>query len=173
MGPLEQDPVTRNGSIIGVMKGFSTASFWVIIFLVFILLFMHYQQQEKPENLNLLKWRQLGEEELIISTLDEEGEMTGTYSPSRTASKDSVKQYRVKYLPGQSEKILEWAETYNIPYETKRRNTFLSQLMMFMLPLAIVIVLWILLMRQLQGGGNKAMSFGKSKAKLVKEGGGG
>ena len=39
--------------------------------------------------------------------------------------------------------------------------------MMFMLPLAIVIVLWILLMRQLQGGGNKAMSFGKSRARMV------
>ena len=37
-------------------------------------------------------------------------------------------------------------------------------------PFVIILGLWILIMRQIQSGGNKAMSFGKSRAKLVSEG---
>src|SRR2546428_1748906 len=37
------------------------------------------------------------------------------------------------------------------------------------MPLGIMSVLFIFLMRQLQAGGGKAMSFGKSKAKLLSE----
>jgi len=35
------------------------------------------------------------------------------------------------------------------------------------LPLIALLVLWVILMRNMQGGGNKAFSFGKSKAKMV------
>jgi len=36
-------------------------------------------------------------------------------------------------------------------------------------PILLLIVLWILFMRQMQTGGNKALSFGKARAKLVSE----
>jgi cell division protease FtsH len=36
-------------------------------------------------------------------------------------------------------------------------------------PILILIILWIFFMRQMQSGGNKVLSFGKSKAKLVSE----
>ena len=34
-------------------------------------------------------------------------------------------------------------------------------------PLAVLVVVWIVFMRQMQSGGNKALSFGKSRAKLT------
>ncbi|PCI34323.1 MAG: cell division protein FtsH [Alphaproteobacteria bacterium] len=37
------------------------------------------------------------------------------------------------------------------------------------LPMIVLIGVWIFFMRQMQGGGNKAMGFGKSKAKLLNE----
>ncbi len=37
------------------------------------------------------------------------------------------------------------------------------------LPMIVLIGVWIFFMRQMQGGGNKAMGFGKSKAKLLSE----
>ncbi len=36
-----------------------------------------------------------------------------------------------------------------------------------LLPMALIIGIWIFMMRQMQGGGNKVMSFGKSQAKLL------
>src|SRR5262245_63478888 len=45
-------------------------------------------------------------------------------------------------------------------------NTMLSFLIMWA-PLAVLVVVWIIFMRQMQSGGNKALSFGKSRAKLT------
>jgi cell division protease FtsH len=36
-------------------------------------------------------------------------------------------------------------------------------------PMILIVVIWIFFMRQMQSGGNKALSFGKSKARLVSE----
>ncbi len=45
------------------------------------------------------------------------------------------------------------------------RNPLLSSLFMWV-PILILIVFWIFFMRQMQSGGNKALTFGKSRAKL-------
>ncbi|MCP2597206.1 ATP-dependent zinc metalloprotease FtsH, partial [Candidatus Aminicenantes bacterium AC-335-G13] len=45
------------------------------------------------------------------------------------------------------------------------RSPWLSNLFIW-LPMVILIVFWILFMKQMQAGGNKALSFGKSRAKL-------
>ncbi|MCF8475126.1 MAG: ATP-dependent zinc metalloprotease FtsH [Emcibacter sp.] len=48
------------------------------------------------------------------------------------------------------------------------RGTFLNVVLSW-LPMIVLIGVWIFFMRQMQGGGNKAMGFGKSKAKLLTE----
>lgn len=48
------------------------------------------------------------------------------------------------------------------------RGSFLNVFLGW-LPMIVLIGVWIFFMRQMQGGGNKAMGFGKSKAKLLNE----
>ncbi|MBO6549822.1 MAG: ATP-dependent zinc metalloprotease FtsH [Rhizobiales bacterium] len=48
-------------------------------------------------------------------------------------------------------------------------NSFLNVLLTTFLPVLLLIGVWIFFMRQMQGGGGKAMGFGKSKAKLLTE----
>lgn len=48
-------------------------------------------------------------------------------------------------------------------------NPWYSQLLFFWAPIILMIFFWIFIMRQMQAGGNKAMSFGKSRAKLLTE----
>src|SRR5258708_38429224 len=50
------------------------------------------------------------------------------------------------------------------PYTTLFRSVFVTWL-----PMLVLVVLFLVFMRQLQVGGGKAMSFGKSKAKLLSE----
>ncbi len=154
------------------MKGLSSATLWIVIFLVFILLFLQYQNQENVEDLSLMAWRQKAEQGLILTANDKEGRITGRYYPTAEArQEEQASHYRTEYLPGQAESILGWAEQYKLDYVPERVNTFFPQMLgMVMLPLVIIIIFWLFLMRQIQGGGNKAMSFGKSKARLVKEG---
>src|SRR5205085_2180756 len=54
-------------------------------------------------------------------------------------------------------------------FEKEDSQSLLAQFLVSWMPLAIICVLFIFLMRQLQAGGGKAMSFGKSKAKLLSE----
>jgi cell division protease FtsH len=55
-----------------------------------------------------------------------------------------------------------------ITAEEPRENP-LIQFLIFWAPILLIIGLWIFFMRQMQTGGNKALSFGKSKAKLVNQ----
>ncbi len=49
---------------------------------------------------------------------------------------------------------------------TPKDSTFVSALVLYG-PLILLIVIWFVIMRQMQTGGNKALSFGKSRAKLL------
>ena len=51
-------------------------------------------------------------------------------------------------------------------YERQRENT-LTMMLMTWGPLLLIVGLWVFFMRQMQSGGNRALSFGKSKAKLL------
>ncbi len=48
----------------------------------------------------------------------------------------------------------------------EEQSWFLSALLTWLLPMGIFLVIWVFLLRQMQGGGSKALSFGKSRAKL-------
>lgn len=53
-----------------------------------------------------------------------------------------------------------------IKYSPAPAPSFFSQIWPILLPIGLIVVLFIYIMRQQQGGGNKAMSFGKSKARM-------
>jgi len=57
----------------------------------------------------------------------------------------------------------------NIRIEAKPvdENSWFTNLFISWFPLILIIAIWIYLMRQMQGGGAKALSFGKSKAKML------
>ncbi len=56
-------------------------------------------------------------------------------------------------------------------FEKEPEQSWLVMLLINGLPLLLIILLFFFMMRQLQVGGGKAMSFGKSKARLLTEGG--
>jgi cell division protease FtsH len=69
------------------------------------------------------------------------------------------------------EQTLEKLNKANIQYEISREaeGGFWQQILITWLPIIVVAVVFLLFMRQLQVGGGKAMSFGKSKARLLSE----
>jgi cell division protease FtsH len=96
-----------------------------------------------------------------------------TFAPNRqsiTAVLDSSgKKVKVNYPSPQSqlefERILDKA---NVKYDSKGIGTSAWwQLLTGFLPILLLIGFWIFLMNQMQGGGSKVMSFGKSRAKRM------
>lgn len=55
-------------------------------------------------------------------------------------------------------------EGFNV--DNPRQNVFVS-LLLSLLPFILIIVIFLFLMNQMQGGGSRVMNFGRSKAKLV------
>ena len=54
-------------------------------------------------------------------------------------------------------------------YEPEPEQSWFVVLLLNSLPILLILLFFIFMMRQLQSGGGKAMSFGKSKAKLLSE----
>jgi len=69
------------------------------------------------------------------------------------------------------EKLLDKLDKSKLSYEVVKEpeTSFWQTIFATWLPMLVIVVLFLLFMRQLQVGGGKAMSFGKSKAKLLSE----
>lgn len=57
----------------------------------------------------------------------------------------------------------------NLTYTKPANNSFFAEMFSTILILVVFGAFWFIVMRNMQGGGNKTMNFGKSKAKLLQE----
>ncbi|MYF05462.1 MAG: ATP-dependent metallopeptidase FtsH/Yme1/Tma family protein, partial [Holophagales bacterium] len=100
-------------------------------------------------------------------TVKNDGSVSGTY---KTRPRDGVgdgsftTQVPAPYLDELTEKLRE--NEVRTEVEEVKENT-LTMVLMTWGPLLLIVGLWIFFMRQMQSGGNRALSFGKSKAKLL------
>ena len=95
-----------------------------------------------------------------------------TFSPTRNEIKGKLVNqdtFKVNYPTDQSAFAVEQVlKDENIPYDSKGKgSSWWSNLLISLLPFALLIGFWIFLMNQVQGGGSKVMSFGKSRAKRM------
>jgi cell division protease FtsH len=76
--------------------------------------------------------------------------------------------YEVGYVPNSVEALETELRKYNVSYniETNKSSALLTVLEYF-LPFVLFLGLWIFILNQVQGGGAKVMSFGKSRAKRL------
>ncbi|HEY7345899.1 MAG TPA: ATP-dependent zinc metalloprotease FtsH [Gaiella sp.] len=120
--------------------------------------------------------RRDGGEKLTYSQLKEQvanGNVSKvTFSPNRqsiTAELDSGTKVKVNYPSPQSQVQFEnLLAKNNVTYDSKGIGTSAWwALLTGFLPFLLLIGFWIFLMNQMQGGGSKVMSFGKSRAKRM------
>src|SRR5215211_498241 len=91
---------------------------------------------------------------------DQDQKVTGTYSDGR--------KFEAAYAEQQGKDLFNLLKRENIPARVDPRGqSVLVQILIQLLPFAVLLLLFFFLMQQMQGGGNRVMSFGKSKARLV------
>ncbi|HYK41864.1 MAG TPA: ATP-dependent zinc metalloprotease FtsH [Thermoanaerobaculia bacterium] len=90
-------------------------------------------------------------------------EIRGTYSPAAGKRETLFKTYAPVYP-----KLVEDLSAKGVEIEATpmKDSSFVSALVMYG-PLILLVAIWFVIMRQMQAGGNKALSFGKSRAKLL------
>jgi len=111
---------------------------------------------------------------IVIQATDRGGEIVGKYLKREFQNSQQVEKtadFKTKYTVGQEEFILMKMLEHNVPYEAKPTSTLFTGIFFSILvPLAFILLFWFIILRPIQGSGNKAMSFGKSRAKLMSEG---
>ncbi|HSO54957.1 MAG TPA: ATP-dependent zinc metalloprotease FtsH, partial [Actinomycetes bacterium] len=91
---------------------------------------------------------------------DRDLKITGTYTDGR--------KFEASYAELQGKDLFQVARDEGVPARVDGRGqSVLVQILIQLLPFAVLLLLFFFLMQQMQGGGNRVMSFGKSKARLV------
>jgi len=136
---------------------------WVVILVMILLLVTMLRQTKEPTPpvaySDFLEEVESGaiesviiEENLISGTRQDGSEFT-TYSPAITEG--LIAELRT--------------EVGKVEARPKPEAGFWRQILIMWFPLLLIIGLWIFFIRQMQSGGGKAMSFGKSRARLLTE----
>uniref|UniRef100_A0A7V6DQX6 ATP-dependent zinc metalloprotease FtsH n=1 Tax=Desulfobacca acetoxidans TaxID=60893 RepID=A0A7V6DQX6_9BACT len=143
---------------------YKNIALWLLISLVMIFLFNYFNTAEHARNKATLTYSQfieLVKSEKVKSVTLQGDEITGeqkdgppfkSYSPS---DPDLVKLLQKKGV--------------EITAKPKDDSPWYTTLLVSWLPMLVLVGIWIFFMRQMQSGGGKAMSFGKSRARLMTE----
>jgi cell division protease FtsH len=144
---------------------YKNLALWVVILVVMLLLFTTLKQNEAaPPNVAFSEFMDSVVTGEVESVTIEEGHIAGKYADGRKFT---------SYAPPAAitnEFLADFKER-GIRTELKPRDegSFWRQILIMWFPLVLFIGLWIFFIRQMQSGGGKAMSFGKSKARLLTE----
>lgn len=142
---------------------YKNVALWLVISLVMILLFNMMTQQEQQRKsityTEFLNSLQNGKVESVtmqgshIKGELKEGQGFKTYAPP--ADTELIPQLREKGV--------------TIEAKPEEDRSFWMTMLVSWGPILLLIAVWIFFMRQMQSGGGKAMSFGKSRAKMLSE----
>ncbi|MCK8983965.1 ATP-dependent zinc metalloprotease FtsH [Haemophilus influenzae] len=88
-----------------------------------------------------------------------------------TVTKTDGSKYSTVMPPLEDKKLLDDLLSKKVKVEGTpfEKRGFLSQILISWFPMLFLVGVWIFFMRQMQGGGGKAMSFGKSRAKMLNQ----
>ena len=88
-----------------------------------------------------------------------------------TVTKNDGSKYMTVMPPLEDKKLLDDLLNKKVKIEGTpfEKRSLLSQILISWFPMLFLVGVWVFCMRQMQGGGGKAMSFGKSRAKMLNQ----
>ncbi len=142
---------------------YKNMALWVVILIMILLLVtMLRQSQTVPAEVPFSKFLAQVEAGEVAAVTIEEGRIEGRLGSGAPFT---------SYAPAVTDKLLDSLAAKNVEVTARppRESPIWQQLLIMWFPLLVVFGLWVVFMRQMQSGGGKAMSFGKSRARLLNE----
>src|SRR5262245_49128133 len=144
---------------------FRAVLFWVVALLaVFVLYSFFKSTAHQTKDLNYTQFVKKVEEGAVAKVTISGKETLSIEGEYRTESGPN-EHFRTVALADDKLMGLLRRSGVDITVKEARESTYLITLMTWA-PMLLIAGIWIFFMRQMQSGGNKALSFGKSKAKL-------
>ena len=154
----------------GNLSKFSkTLSFWLIALLVPVMFFQYTTRgatQATAIDYSIYD-AQLTADNIARVTIIGGREINGEFKSSVLIEGRESRRFATKLPVANSETEVERLRAKNVTIKAEDPRVSLGAVLLQILPWIIIFGIWIFLFRQMQSGGNKAFSFGKSKAKLL------
>jgi cell division protease FtsH len=148
-----------------------TILIWAILILMFVSIYsMFTDSSSKEKEIDALAFHSLLTNKEEASKVEKiQVEERGQNSARFVVTMKSEPVKKVVY--GDYLGLVKDVKESGIPYSTKIKDesSIWPQVLVWWLPMLLLVGIFFLFMRQLQSGGGKAMSFGKSKAKLLSD----
>jgi len=145
-----------------------TLSFWILIILIPIVFIQFSSARNDPApQIIYSQYDQQLQADNIKSVVIQAGRITGEFKNKVEYQGQERSKFTVKLPVENSDEELDRLRYHNVQIEAKGDNPGIGVYVMNLLPYLFIIGLWVFLFRQMQAGGAKAFSFGKSKAKLL------
>ncbi len=163
-GPKRQEPNRP-----GLSRLSRTASFWVLLILLPLLMLTLMRGQGEPEvAFDTSEFNRQVLEGNVDSILVVEGKsVRGSLRSEVSRDGQEYRQFRATVPSDVSEeRVAEW-EALGINVNAEWPDSPWWSNIIWFLPWILLIVFWFWVIRSMQGGGNKAFQFGRSKAKLI------
>jgi cell division protease FtsH len=154
-----------------VRQSHKTVFLWLTLIFAFVVIWRFLNDQRAEERHLVFS--------AFIQDIDQHPEKFKPGAAIQIRKNQESAEFRGQYANGEnfattgvvSDKLFDKLDKAKLNYEVVKENEngFWQQVFITWLPMLVLVVLFLLFMRQLQVGGGKAMSFGKSKAKLLSE----
>ncbi|HWA56072.1 MAG TPA: ATP-dependent zinc metalloprotease FtsH [Gemmatimonadales bacterium] len=142
---------------------------WVLVALVAMALFqlMNSQRNSMQEFTYSAFKQQLAAGNVKNVVVYDGKQLEGEFLTAVVQDNRKAKNFTVLLPIKDSESLLAELERSGVPISAKEPKIGVANFLIAALPWIVIIGLWVFLLRQLQAGGSRAFSFGKSKAKLL------
>ncbi|MBI4521659.1 MAG: ATP-dependent metallopeptidase FtsH/Yme1/Tma family protein, partial [Gemmatimonadetes bacterium] len=146
-----------------------TASFWVLVILVPVLLVQVLRPRQQPgaEFTYTQFSEQLAAGNVHEVTIVEGVRVEGELKASVTVNGTPTTRFHTMLPVRDSEELLQRLEANGVIIQVEQERQNWLGLMGTLVPWILIFALWFWIIRQMQVGGAKAFQFGKSKAKLL------
>ncbi len=141
---------------------YKNLALWLVITLMMIMLFNLFNQQQLAENsLSYTEFLSMAENGKIAEVVIQGQELFVTDS----------NRNRFKVFAPQDADMIKTLRAKGVMIKAKppAESPWYMSVLISWFPMIVLIGVWIFFMRQMQSGGGKAMSFGKSKARLMSD----
>jgi len=145
------------------------ASFWVLIFLIPLAIYELMGTTREPEKeLTYTEFReQLAADNIINVTIIEGLQVEGELRTPLQEGGDATSHFNTLLPSEANEALLGALEEAGVEIEAKASGPNWVSYLGSLLPMILIIGFFVFFFRQMQAGGSRAFSFGKSKAKML------
>jgi cell division protease FtsH len=158
----------------GPQRQSRSMALWIMLIIITFMAFLLFNSNKEREwTLTYTQFiRQIDKGNVArikIKGLEVRGKLASEITLPMGNTEASISSFRV-ILPAEDKDLPAtiWARNPDAQIEAEfPGGSFWMKALATALPILALLVLWVILMRQMQSGGNKAFSFGKSKAKMI------